>query len=157
MIQRILKTPIGNLCLVGSTDVIRELHLPPNDEVRVTGCASPALDEAERQLAEYFAGERTTFDLPLDPLGTEFQRRVWVELQNIPFGETRSYLDIAKKVGGPNHTRAVGGANGRNPISIIIPCHRVIAADGALGGYGGGLPLKKRLLAHEGAKLRGLP
>lgn len=149
MIRRTIETPVGRLLLVGTRDTLTELHLPPNDLV-VDGGQSAALDEAERQLREYFDGRRQQFDLPLDPQGTEFQRQVWAELQNIPFGVTCSYLDVARKVGGPNHTRAVGGANGRNPISIIIPCHRVIAADGSLGGYGGGLPLKERLLAHEG-------
>jgi O-6-methylguanine DNA methyltransferase len=101
------------------------------------------------QLLEYLAGERTDFDLPLDLRGTEFQRRVWAALQEIPFGERRSYRDIAKAIGHPKAVRAVGAANGSNPVSLVVPCHRVINSDGKLGGYGGGLALKARLLAME--------
>ncbi|MGI6707153.1 MAG: methylated-DNA--[protein]-cysteine S-methyltransferase [Clostridia bacterium] len=104
---------------------------------------------AAQQLHEYFAGIRKTFNLPLDILGTPFQRRVWKALQAIPYGETCSYRDIGIRIGCPKGARAVGGANGANPIPIIIPCHRVIAADGSLGGYGGGLDIKKTLLALE--------
>lgn len=106
---------------------------------------------ARSQLLEYFAGERTTFDLPLHLAGTEFQRRVWDELLRIPFGETRSYADIARAVGSPGAVRAVGAANGRNPVAIIVPCHRVISSAGQLHGYGGGLERKARLLELEGA------
>lgn len=101
------------------------------------------------QLARYFARTLTRFDVPLAPSGTEFERKVWNALVDIPHGETRSYLDIARTVGGPNHTRAVGGANGKNPIAIVVPCHRVIARDGGLGGYSGGLDKKRALLAIE--------
>lgn len=105
--------------------------------------------ETKRQLTEYFAGTRREFDVPLLPQGTEFQRKVWTELQNIPYGATLSYGALAQKVGSPNASRAVGLANGRNPISIIVPCHRVVGANGKLTGYGGGLPRKAALLALE--------
>jgi methylated-DNA-[protein]-cysteine S-methyltransferase len=107
--------------------------------------------EASRQLQAYFAGERREFDLPLAPYGSDFQRRVWSALLEIPYGETISYLELARRLGDPRAVRAVGSANGRNPISIIIPCHRVIGADGSLVGYGGGLERKRWLLRHEAA------
>jgi len=107
------------------------------------------LDAAARQLEEYFAGRRRAFDLPLDLGGTDFQRRVWDALLGIPFGETRTYSELARAIGAPKAVRAVGAANGANPVAIIVPCHRVIASDGSLGGYGGGLELKRRLLALE--------
>lgn len=107
------------------------------------------LAEARRQLAAYFAGELTEFDLPLNLIGTEFQKTVWQELQSIPYGVTISYRELAERVGNPNSSRAVGAANGRNPISIIVPCHRVIGANGKLTGYGGGMERKEWLLAHE--------
>jgi methylated-DNA-[protein]-cysteine S-methyltransferase len=111
----------------------------------------PPLPEARRQLAEYVAGERYAFDLPLAPRGTEFEVRVWQALAAIPYGETRSYLQVAAAIGRPAACRAVGRANGRNPIAVVIPCHRVIGADGSLTGYGGGLPLKRFLLDLETA------
>jgi methylated-DNA-[protein]-cysteine S-methyltransferase len=114
----------------------------------------PLLREAARQLAAYFAGSLRAFRLPLDPQGTDFQKRVWRELQTIPYGELRSYLDVAEAIGAPRAVRAVGAANGANPIPIVVPCHRVIGSSGKLVGYGGGLPLKERLLALEGAPLR---
>jgi O-6-methylguanine DNA methyltransferase len=107
--------------------------------------------EAERQLRAYFGGELRQFDLPLDLRGTDFQLRVWRELESIPYGETRSYSQIAAAIGAPQAVRAVGAANGANPIPIVVPCHRVIGSGGKLVGYGGGLPLKKRLLELEGA------
>ena len=110
---------------------------------------SPLLAGAARQLAAYFAGELRDFDLPLAPEGSDFQHQVWDELRRIPFGETTSYLAIAKRLGDSRHVRAVGSANGRNPISIIIPCHRVVGSDGSLVGYGGGLDRKRWLLDHE--------
>jgi O-6-methylguanine DNA methyltransferase len=116
-----------------------------NDANRVTR-------EAARQLRAYFAGQLRRFDLPLDMQGTEFQLRVWHELERIPYGETRSYRQIAEAVGAPRAVRAVGAANGANPIPIVVPCHRVIGANGKLVGYGGGLPLKKRLLELEGSR-----
>ena len=109
--------------------------------------------DAIRQLREYFAGERKTFSLPLCPEGTDFQRAVWSELRKIPYGETISYKQLACRIGKPKAVRAVGAANGANPIPIIIPCHRVIGHDGSLTGFGGGLPLKKRLLQLESRQL----
>jgi methylated-DNA-[protein]-cysteine S-methyltransferase len=109
----------------------------------------PILRATARQLGEYFAGTRREFDLPLDFRGTDFQRQVWTTLLAIPFGETRSYLDVARVLGNPAAVRAVGAANGRNPISIIAPCHRVIGTSGDLTGFGGGLEAKAWLLAHE--------
>jgi methylated-DNA-[protein]-cysteine S-methyltransferase len=109
----------------------------------------PVLRQAERQLKEYFAGTRTVFDLPLDFHGTDFQKRVWAALLAIPFGETRSYGEIARALGKPSAMRAVGAANGRNPISIIAPCHRVTGAAGQLTGFAGGLKAKAHLLALE--------
>ena len=112
----------------------------------------PIASEAARQLRAYFAGELRRFRLPLDLRGTPFQLRVWQELERIPYGETRSYSQIAEAVGAPRAVRAVGAANGANPIPIVVPCHRVIGAGGKLVGYGGGLPLKKRLLELEGSR-----
>src|SRR3954452_12416611 len=113
--------------------------------------ANPAILETARQLRAYFAGTLRRFDLPLDLHGTPFQLKVWRELENIPYGETRSYLQIATTIGAEKAVRAVGAANGANPIPIVVPCHRVIGTGGKLVGYGGGLPLKKRLLTLEGA------
>ncbi len=109
-----------------------------------------------RQLGEYFAGRRCRFDLPLDLRGTDFQKRCWQELLKIPYGETRSYADIARAIGNPAAVRAVGLANGKNPIAIVVPCHRVIGSDGSLTGYGGGLDVKRQLLELEGALSRSL-
>ena len=116
---------------------------------------APPLAEVRRQLAEYFAGRRRDFDLPLAPRGTAFERQVWEALLAIPYGETRSYAEIARSIGHPDACRAVGRANGRNPIPIVIPCHRVIGSDGSLTGYGGGLDLKRLLLGLEGAAWSG--
>ena len=113
-----------------------------------------ALNETVRQLRAYFAGELETFDLPLAPKGTPFQQKVWTELCGIPYGETISYGELARRIGNPNASRAVGLANGSNPIPIIIPCHRVIGSNGKLTGYGGGLPIKEKLLALERRQLR---
>ena len=111
---------------------------------------SAAFTDVQCQLDEYFAGKRTTFDIRLSPAGTDFQRRVWRALEDIPYGRTVSYADIARQIGSPKAVRAVGAANGRTPISIVIPCHRVISSDGRLAGYGGGLMNKQRLLELEG-------
>jgi len=110
---------------------------------------TPLIKEACRQLSEYLKGERKTFDLPLNPKGTDFQKRVWRALCDIPYGETRSYKQIAEAIGNPKAVRAVGMANNRNPITIVVPCHRVIGADGKLVGYGGGLEMKEFLLRLE--------
>ena len=143
--ERTILTPIGAVCLTEKDGAL--VHLD-------WGCggmdASPLLLEAEKQLAEYFAGSRREFDLPLAPQGTAFQRKVWDALTEIPYGETRSYGEIAARIGNPKACRAVGMANNRNPLSILIPCHRVIGADGSLTGYAGGIPKKLWLLRHEG-------
>jgi methylated-DNA-[protein]-cysteine S-methyltransferase len=111
------------------------------------------LEDAVRQLRAYFAGSLRRFTLLLDPQGTDFQRRVWSQLETIPFGEVRSYAQVAESIGAPRAVRAVGAANGANPLPIVIPCHRVIGSGGKLVGYGGGLPLKKRLLDLEGCNM----
>jgi methylated-DNA-[protein]-cysteine S-methyltransferase len=143
-------SPLGDLLLVSDGEALTGLHMadgaaPGPDWLRDDGM----FKEVRAQLTEYLAGERRTFDLPLRLMGTTFQRRVWDELLRIPFGETISYAELARRVGQPGAARAVGSANGRNPIGLIIPCHRVIAADGGLGGYGGGLDRKRWLLRHE--------
>jgi methylated-DNA-[protein]-cysteine S-methyltransferase len=152
-----IPSPVGRLTLV-ATDAGLAAILWENDRlerVRLDLSAEdsdhPVLIEAERQLEEYFAGRRTRFALALDPSGTAFQRRVWDALLTIPFGETRSYADIARQIGNPSAARAVGAANGRNPLSIVAPCHRVIGSNGALTGFAGGLDVKARLLAFEGS------
>jgi methylated-DNA-[protein]-cysteine S-methyltransferase len=154
-----LKTPIGTLLIAGDADCIRIIGFaingkPQKPEPDWTRSTRGAVGEAIRQLKEYFAGRRSEFDLPLAPEGTEFQRNVWKRLQEIPYGETISYGELAKRVGNPNASRAVGAANGSNPIPIVIPCHRVIGANGKLTGFGGGLPAKQALLALEAQQLR---
>lgn len=120
--------------------------IPPTDALKKE---TPLIQETYQQLCEYFAGKRTSFDVPLETYGTDFQKRVWKTLCTIPYGETRSYQQIAAIAGCPKGARAVGMANNRNPISIIIPCHRVIGADGSLTGYAAGLPVKQKLLHLE--------
>ncbi|MCK9422015.1 MAG: methylated-DNA--[protein]-cysteine S-methyltransferase [Bacteroidales bacterium] len=144
-----LKTPIGFLEITGSEKGIQSLSFL-NFRVRIHHVPS-SLKSSIEQLKEYFAGSRKTFDLPLDLKGSAFQIQVWSELQKIPYGEIISYLELARRIGNLNALRAVGGANGRNPVSIIIPCHRVLGHDGKLVGYGGGLWRKKWLLEHEHA------
>jgi methylated-DNA-[protein]-cysteine S-methyltransferase len=141
-------SPIGIL-EIGATDndIVSVNFLEINPDRNAP--ASPLLENCIQQLDEYFHHKRQKFDLPLLPQGTSFQKLVWEKLQEIPFGTTKSYLDIAKRIGDPKSIRAVGGANGKNPISIIIPCHRVIGANGKLIGYGGGLWRKEWLLRHE--------
>ena len=149
-------TPIGVLRLVGDDDHLVRVDLPntaaldPDPAWRpARGGLPAALRRAKRQLREYFDGGRRAFDLPLDPAGTDFQRRVWQQLGRIPYGETLSYGALARRLRRPGAARAVGAANGRNPLAVVVPCHRVIGADGALTGYGGGLPVKQALLALE--------
>ncbi len=144
-------SPIGPIALFGQGDRLVYLQLPDGKGEPPIGSphASPILRRAATQLAEYFAGDRTEFDLELAPEGTPFQQLVWSALRSIPFGATVSYGHIAHAIGRPAASRAVGAANGRNPISIIVPCHRVIGSSGALTGYGGGLPAKQFLLQHE--------
>ena len=146
----LLETPIGELQLVARGDELAMLNLPNGPRVEAEAPRrGGVLARTEKQLAEYFAGKRRDFDLPLAPEGTPFQQIVWRALLAIPFGETRSYGEIARAIRRPAASRAVGHANGRNPIAIIVPCHRVIGANGTLTGYGGGLPTKQWLLAHE--------
>ena len=146
-------SPLGPVQLLARGDALIAAHLctpeakyPLPDAPRGT---SPVLERAAAQLAEYFAGARVGFDVPLAAEGTAYQQRVWKLLTTIPFGETWSYGKLAKAMGAPNASRAVGAANGKNPLWIIVPCHRVIGADGSLTGYAGGISAKKWLLAHE--------
>jgi methylated-DNA-[protein]-cysteine S-methyltransferase len=145
-----LETPVGTLILVAGDLGLRAV-LFPGEELPAGAVAGthPLLASAEHQLREYFAGERRTFELPLDPVGTPFQRHCWLALSSIPYGTTISYGEQARRLGHPRAARAVGAANGRNPISIVLPCHRVVGANGALTGYGGGLEAKRVLLEHE--------
>ncbi len=140
-------SPVGLLEICGENEWITAVNFV--DTVKEEVISSPAVVNCAFQLAEYFTGKRKVFDLPLQPEGTEFQQKVWKQLQLIPFGETISYLSLAMRLGDPKATRAVGLANGKNLISIIIPCHRVIGANGKLIGYAGGLWRKKWLLNHE--------
>lgn len=146
-------SPIGTLRITGTgaalTGVFMESERHASVQDRDAVRDDVPLRDARRQLEEYFAGARREFSLLLDARGTEFQRRVWRALSEIPYGKTATYSDVAKRIHNPNAVRAVGLANGRNPISIIVPCHRVIGADGSLTGYGGGLERKRFLLALE--------
>ncbi|HEY5226437.1 MAG TPA: methylated-DNA--[protein]-cysteine S-methyltransferase [Methylovirgula sp.] len=150
-----MKSPVGELKLIASDKGLTAILWENDDPKRVrVGTLveepdHPVLKRTERQLQEYFAGDRTAFDLDLDFVGTDFQKRVWAALLAIPFGQTRSYAQIAEEVGSPKAARAVGAANGKNPISIVAPCHRVIGANGDLTGFAGGLDAKRYLLSHE--------
>lgn len=154
----IIPSPVGELLLTGDGGLVTGLYF-------LQGPHAPAVTQdwnldprpfadAERQLEEYFAGERQAFDVTLAPAGTEFQLRVWQELRHIPYGETISYGELAKRIGQPDASRAVGLANGANPISILIPCHRVVGTNGKLTGYGGGLENKRLLLDLEASQRR---
>lgn len=155
-LYKIIPSPVGQLILVAretrlaailwENERLNRVRLGPLEE----DTQHPILKETERQLLEYFAGQRRRFELELDFAGTDFQIRVWQALLSIPFGETRSYRDIAIQIGQPTAVRAVGAANGRNPISIIAPCHRVIGSSGSLTGFAGGLAAKQFLLSLEG-------
>lgn len=149
MSTRAIETPIGPLTLEADENAVTAIRFSAGGAQD----ASPLLDAAEAQLREYFAGARRTFDLPLAPHGTAFQQRVWAALRTIPYGETRTYGELAAAIDSPNASRAVGMANHRNPLPIIIPCHRVIGANGTLTGYAGGLEIKRRLLALEGINI----
>ncbi len=155
------KTPIGTAEIVGDEDGIQSISVLDKDfstPLRQAQCDTLEMTEGEipstlvecvNQLDEYFEGKRTEFDLKLNPKGTDFQQQVWKELLNIPYGKTRTYLEQTKKIGDPKAIRAVASANGKNPIWIVIPCHRVIGSDGSLTGYAGGVWRKKWLLEHE--------
>jgi len=149
-----LDSPVGALSLAATDTALialvwrRESHAAAFDQA-VESPSHPLLRETERQLREYFTGSRRTFDVPLEFRGTDFQRRAWSALLTIPYGETRSYRQMAEQIGNPAAVRAVGAANGKNPISIIAPCHRVIGMNGDLTGFGGGLDAKARLLSLE--------
>jgi methylated-DNA-[protein]-cysteine S-methyltransferase len=153
-----IASPLGELLLTAEEGRLTGLYLPADRYARHAaahpGPASrddEAFAAARRQLAEYFAGERTSFDLPVAPAGTPFQQRVWSELQRIGHGDTTTYAELATRIGRPTAIRAVGAANGANPVSIVIPCHRVIGSNGSLTGYGGGLEAKRFLLDLERA------
>lgn len=145
------RSPFGPLRLVGDEDGLTHLLTvgQPAPEGAIQG-ETPLLRRAARELDEYFARKRKSFTVALTPKGTPFQQTVWAALRTIPYGQTVSYTDVAKMIGKPSASRAVGGANGKNPIPILIPCHRVVAADGSLGGYSLGLEMKRRLLELEG-------
>lgn len=154
----VVHSVLGPLTIVAEDGQIRCLymdlqrHRPHDDELgqpEPRGREAEPFRSASEQLDAYFAGELTTFDLPLAPEGSEFQRRVWAALQEIPYGRTESYGDLASRIGSPGAARAVGLANGKNPIGIVIPCHRVVGSDGSLTGYGGGLDRKRQLLDLE--------
>ena len=155
------ESPIGELVITASDAGVSGVYFPTSRHVpplhgveRGTGGEGPAsvvLARAREQLTQYFAKSRTAFELPLDPPGTAFQRRVWSALRTIPYGTTVSYSELARRLGDVRATRAVGAANGKNPIPIIVPCHRVVGARGELTGFGGGLDRKRWLLEHEGA------
>jgi len=161
-IYRRVTSPLGELLLTASDTALTAVYFPTSrhdgrddrsawQEDRGQAPASAVLDRVTQQLSEYFNWSRATFDLPLDPLGTTFQRRVWELLRRVPYGATTSYGDLARRLGDPRATRAVGAANGKNPIPIIVPCHRVIGSRGELTGFGGGIERKRWLLEHEGA------
>jgi methylated-DNA-[protein]-cysteine S-methyltransferase len=153
-----MKSPLGNLKIVATDKGLAAILWENDDPKRVRlsplqeSKTHPVLLETESQLKSYFEGKRTEFSVKLDPRGTPFQTEVWKALSEIPFGETRSYGQIAQRIGRPSAVRAVGAANGRNPISIVVPCHRVIGASGKLTGFAGGLDAKELLLTLEGGK-----
>ena len=155
LFSTVIDSPVGVLTIVASDDGLRAILWPDDDpaRVRLTDAVDdpghPVITAAVAQLAEYFAGERTEFDVALDAVGTDFQRSAWDALRTIPYGTTVSYGEQAERMGDRRKARAVGAANGRNPISIIVPCHRVVGANGALTGFAGGVDTKAWLLAHE--------
>ncbi len=150
MIQTVyIETPLGIASISGNEDGITAVSVTKESQNNPSANIPDYLRDTVNQLQEYFKGERTAFELKLNPQGTEFQKKVWQELLKIPFGKTLSYLDIAKRLGDPKTIRAAASANGKNPLWIIVPCHRVIGSDGSLTGYAGGLWRKKWLLEHE--------
>lgn len=162
-VYTIVDSPVGPLLLTAEGGALTRVLFPRTRGVEVRADAawraddgthgddSAVLAAAREQLGDYFAGRRRSFDLPLAPAGTPFQRRVWEALRGLAFGETVSYAELARRAGAPGAARAIGAANGRNPIPVVVPCHRVIGADGTLTGFGGGVECKEWLLAHEGA------
>lgn len=162
-----IDTPIGPLRLLSTAKGLAYVELPHASGRGLEGWLRRSLPDARceeawapnraaaAEIVEYLEGKRRRFDVAIDPYGTAFQRQVWRSLVAIPYGETRSYAEVARAVGRPRAVRAVGAANGANPLALVVPCHRVIAADGSLGGYGGGLPLKARLLAMERSRAPG--
>ncbi|UCM91090.1 methylated-DNA--[protein]-cysteine S-methyltransferase [Streptomyces marincola] len=149
----VLDSPLGALTVVAADGALTGLYFEGHLRMPPAGSLGErderGFEDARVQLAEYFAGRRTRFDLPLAPRGNAFQQRVWELLRGIPYGETRSYGALARELGDPGLAQAVGAANGRNPVSIVVPCHRVVGADGSLTGYAGGLDRKRFLLALE--------
>lgn len=161
-----LETPHGTLHVIAGPDGLLRIDLPggPRSDPERVGEAAGydrgaeggrLVDRARRQLEQYFAGRRRTFELPLDPRGTPFDRKVWEAVARVPFGEVETYAAIARAIRRPTACRAVGAANGRNPLPIVVPCHRIVGSGGRLTGYGGGLPLKATLLELEGRSVRG--
>lgn len=154
----VISSPFGALRLMASArgltriDVVRRAQ---SSSSRPSGAGGKILELAKRELVEYFAGQRRTFTVPLDLQGTDFQVSAWRAMQKIPYGKTLSYGEQARRIGKPKAFRAVGSANGKNPIPIIVPCHRVLASDGSLGGYSLGLSMKRKLLALEGVSVAG--
>lgn len=147
-------SPIGELVLTASDNALTGVYFPRSRRIQIGRVGeNDILMVAKQQLTEYFARTRTTFDLPLDAAGTAFEHSVWDLLRTIPYGTTTSYGELARRLGEPRDARAVGAANGKNPIPIIVPCHRVVGSDGDLTGFGGGLERKRWLLEHEGALL----
>ena len=157
----VIPSPVGPLTLVAQDEILTGVyfsgHDPAPNQAFGPADADALLRQTETELHEYFAGDRKVFTIPRFGQGTPFQQQVWAELEKIPYGTVISYAELAKRVGNPGGSRAVGGANGRNPISIIVPCHRVTQSDGSLGGFGGGLPTKRFLLELEGIMPPTLP
>jgi methylated-DNA-[protein]-cysteine S-methyltransferase len=155
LFSTVVDSPVGALTIVASDDGVRAILWPDDDPARVRLAETiddpshPVIAATVGQLVQYFDGERTDFDVPLDPVGTEFQRAAWAALRSIPYGTTVSYGEQAERMGDRRKARAVGAANGRNPISIVVPCHRVVGANGALTGFAGGTDTKAWLLSHE--------
>lgn len=156
----VIDSPVGKLTLVATDAALCELSWggDPNDRSLAPAAtpmpSHPVLTQAVRELREYFSGARRSFDVPVETAGTDFQQEAWVALREIPYGETISYGEQARRIGRPKAVRAIGGANGKNPVGIIVPCHRVVGADGSLTGFGGGMAAKSWLLDHERAQTR---
>ena len=155
-----IDTPLGRLRFTATANGLTRIafegdrYAPPRGPDWIHDPAFPALRDAAAQLADYFAGRRSRFDLPLAAAGTLFQRRIWTAIAAVPAGETISYAELARRAGCPGSARAAGAATGRNPLAIVVPCHRIIGSDGSLTGYAGGLDRKRALLAHEQAFTR---